>query len=102
MGKRQVHRKSGWMPPRLHHRCPISIIPQVYVGCPYCQDPPNLSWLGTGTKYAALHTWRLVIYKCAIKVHCTILYRDQVLFSPLTKGLELQIRPTSTNLASHS
>jgi len=23
------------------------------------RNPPNLSWLGTGTKYAGLHTWRL-------------------------------------------
>jgi len=32
--------------------------PQFYAGCPSCRNPPNLSWLGTGTKYAALHTWR--------------------------------------------
>jgi len=27
-----------------------------YAGCPSCRSPPNLSWLGTGTKYAGLHT----------------------------------------------
>jgi len=27
-----------------------------YAGCPSWQDPPNLSWLGTGTRYAGLHT----------------------------------------------
>jgi len=27
-----------------------------YAGCPSCRNPPNLSWLGTGTKYAGLHT----------------------------------------------
>jgi len=27
-----------------------------YAGCPSCHNPPNLSWLGTGTKYAGLHT----------------------------------------------
>jgi len=26
-----------------------------YVGCPSWHNPPNLSWLGTGTKYAGLH-----------------------------------------------
>ena len=26
-----------------------------YAGCPSCCNPPNLCWLGTGTKYAALH-----------------------------------------------
>jgi len=25
-------------------------------GCPSCRNIPNLSWLGTGTKYAGLHT----------------------------------------------
>jgi len=27
-----------------------------YAGCPSCCNPPTLSWLGTGTKYAGLHT----------------------------------------------
>jgi len=27
-----------------------------YAGCPSLHNPPNLSWLGTGTKYAGLHT----------------------------------------------
>jgi len=30
--------------------------PHFYAGCPSCHNPPNLSWLGTGTKYAGLHT----------------------------------------------
>jgi len=30
-----------------------------YAGCPSLHNPPNLSWLGTGTKYAGLHTWWL-------------------------------------------
>jgi len=34
---------------------PISVIPQFYAGCPSCRSPPNLSWLGTGTKYAGLN-----------------------------------------------
>jgi len=29
-----------------------SIIPHIYTGCPSCCNPPNLSCLGTGTKYA--------------------------------------------------
>jgi len=33
--------------------------PQLYVGCPSCHNSPNLSWLGTCTKYAGLRTWRL-------------------------------------------
>jgi len=38
---------------------PSSLIPHFYAGCPSCRNPPNLSWLGTGTKYAGLHTQRL-------------------------------------------
>jgi len=30
-----------------------------YAGCLSLHNPPNLSWLGTGTKYAGLHTWWL-------------------------------------------
>jgi len=30
--------------------------PHFYVGCPSCCNPPNLYCLGTGTKYAGLHT----------------------------------------------
>jgi len=33
-----------------------SVIPTFYAGCPSCCNPPTLSWLGTGTKYAGLHT----------------------------------------------
>jgi len=35
---------------------PSSIIPHFYGRCASCHNPPNLSWLGRGTKYAALHT----------------------------------------------
>jgi len=31
-----------------------------YARCPSWHNPPNLSWLGTGTKYAGLHTQWLV------------------------------------------
>jgi len=27
-----------------------------YAGCPFWHNTPNLSWIGTGTKYAGLHT----------------------------------------------
>jgi len=29
--------------------------PRFYAGCLSCCNPPTLSWLGAGTKYAALH-----------------------------------------------
>jgi len=31
-------------------------IPHFYTRCSSCRNPPNLCWLGTGTKYAGLHT----------------------------------------------
>ena len=38
---------------------PTSINLHFYARCPSCHNPPTLSWLGTGTKYAGLHTqWR--------------------------------------------
>ena len=49
---------------------PTSIIPQFYAGFPSCRNPPNLSWLGTGTKYAGLHTCRLGRAYCYKKTHC--------------------------------
>jgi len=37
--------------------CPHLCHPHIfYAGCPSWHNPPNLSWLGTGTKYAGLHT----------------------------------------------
>ena len=36
-----------------------------YSGCPSWHNPPNLSWLGTGTKYAGLHT-RWLLYDTSI------------------------------------
>ena len=30
--------------------------PHFYAGFPSCCNPPNIYWLGTGTKYAGLHT----------------------------------------------
>jgi len=30
--------------------------PHFYTRCPSCRNPPTLSWLGIGTKYAGLHT----------------------------------------------
>ena len=44
--------QTNWCPHLCHPR-------HFYAGCPSLHNPPNLSWLGTGTKYASLHTrWR--------------------------------------------
>jgi len=44
---------------------PTFLIPHFYVGCPSCHNPPNLSCLGTGTRYAGLHTQWLGSYDLA-------------------------------------
>ena len=59
---RQTHRQSGSAPLHpdyysiLTSQQPTSLIPHFYARCPSCHNPSNLSWLGTGTKYAGLHT----------------------------------------------
>jgi len=45
----------GAIPPGLISHPPPSS-PYFYAGCLSCRNSPNLSWLGTGTKYAGLHT----------------------------------------------
>ena len=44
----------GANPSRLIRDPPPSS-PQFYTGCPSCHNHSNLSWLGTGIKYAGLH-----------------------------------------------
>ena len=74
--QRQTHRPSSWAPLHPDQSAPTgcwfvwiewrpagpptSIIPPPFCArYPSCRNPPTLSWLGTGTKYAGLHTqWR--------------------------------------------
>ena len=44
---------------------PTSLVPppHFYAGCPSCCNPPNLSWLGTGTEYAGLHAQWLGLFQ---------------------------------------
>ena len=44
---------SAWTPP--DYQSPICHLHHFYAGCTSCHNPPNLSWLGIGTKYASLH-----------------------------------------------
>jgi len=46
----------GATPSRLISNPPPSS-PHFYTRCLSCRNPPNLSWLATGTKYAGLHLW---------------------------------------------
>jgi len=43
-----------------------------YAGCPSWHNPPNLSWLGTGTKYAGCIPGGLVAVNLNQQaIHCT-------------------------------
>jgi len=49
--------------------------PHFYAGRPSCHNPPTLSWLWTGTKYAGLHTqWRL---RWHISVCCMLMHHGK-------------------------
>jgi len=55
----QARAPTTWMDcqPIQTNWCPISAILTIfYARCPSWHNPLNLSWLGTGTKYAGLHT----------------------------------------------
>jgi len=45
--------------------------PCFYAGCPSLGNPPTLSWLGTGTKYAGLNTQWLGFVRILYQVQCT-------------------------------
>jgi len=47
--------------------------PYFYARCPSCHNPPNLSWLVTGTKYAGLHT-QLQLQRSQIYVRPMLTY----------------------------
>jgi len=53
---RHINNPDG-LPPIQTNWCPYLCNPHhFYAGCPCLHNPPNLSWLGTGTNYAGLHT----------------------------------------------
>jgi len=57
------------------------MIPHFYARCPYCHNPRKLSWLGTGTKYADLHTqW---LQQKIIELYLLSLLQDRHLFNGL-------------------
>jgi len=64
-----AHNTAGCHPIRTID-APSPLSPQFYARCPSCHNRPNLSWLGTGTKYAGLHTWRLG--SLSLTCHCKI------------------------------
>ena len=49
-----------------------------YAGCPSWHNPSNLSWLGTGTKYAGLHT-RWLDYHTWNEIYCEVIFNSCVL-----------------------
>jgi len=53
---RHIDHPAGRHSLRTYQRPISSSFPHFYTGCPSCCNPPTLSWLGTGTKYAGLRT----------------------------------------------
>jgi len=58
--------QTNWFPHLCHPH-------HFYAGCPSLHNPPNLSWLGTSTKYAGLHTpwlgcWNIDIIANFVKI----------------------------------
>jgi len=82
---------------------PTSITPHFCARCPSCYNPPTLSWLGTGTKYAGLHTqWHgcipRVFWKMAIEmVHSVLLLRCSVLIFSSKTCCDRICHPTSSS-----
>ena len=81
-----TNRQSGWTPtPFRLIGAPVSAIPSIfYAICRSLHNPANLSWLGTGTKYAGLHTRWLGASACVVFIllqkiqkvaKCTFWYR---------------------------
>ena len=68
-----THRPSGWAPtPSGLISDPPPSSNHLYAGCPSCCNPPTLSWLGTGTKYAGLHTpWH--VFKSSYQLTTNVL-----------------------------
>ena len=55
-----------------------------YAGFPSLHNPPSLSWLGTGTKYAGLHTWWLGCDNMPLRIYSLICIKH--ISSMSTKG----------------
>ena len=65
---RHTDNLSGYHSIRANQR-PTSSIPPFYAGCPSCRNPPNLSGLETGTKYAALQIqWLSLLYSVSLRI----------------------------------
>jgi len=68
---RQTHQQSSWAPLYPNFQQPTSFIAHFYSGCLFRHNPPNLSWLGTATIYAGLHTQWLGYHK-TLYTYCNI------------------------------
>ena len=77
-----------------------------YAGCPSWYNPPNLSWLGTGTKYAGLHTWWLgwLNYKKTKEINdmmdITVLHYNKAVDAPWSRISRFQLTMLTLTLLS--
>ena len=109
---RHTDHLAGWHSVQTNQR-PTSFFPYFYAGCPSCCNPHNLSWLGSGTKYAGLHTqWLGLYYRefVCISVICPLLSADEGSVSSTTDGsiatltafISQQTRYVNTRGAQHT
>ena len=91
---RHTHYPTGRHSVRTNQRS-TSLIPRFYARCPSCHNRYNLSWLGTNTKYAGLHTPGLGTYPVA---WCYGKSLSGLNLSSPTTRLRLYLMSTSTAL----
>jgi len=81
------------LPPIQTNWCPHLCHPHhFYAGCPSSHNPPNLSWLGTGTKYAGLHTrWLGYLNNSEISYKKFMYFHGGAVYAPYTPCMSTQL-----------
>jgi len=101
-GRRVPTIRLGATPSRVISDPPPSF-PHFYAGCPSCRNPPNLSWLGTGTKYAGLHThWLGFFCKWTLGVSGTVCLLYFHTWCGLSSNLRCRSETCCTQLAENT
>jgi len=83
--------------------CPYLCHPHhFYARCPSWHNPPNLSWLGTGTKYAGLHTrWLLLLPLTVLTTVFAPVYIDMTANANHSSNPKLHIAHLITSLGTY-
>ena len=82
------------LPPQPDYLVPLSLpFPPFYTRCPSWRNPPNLSWLGTGTKYAGLYTG--LVSKVKWSKWSTAVHKHASLLQELTCHMDHTVLPAT-------